>query len=115
MCGLALAGWLLGAFCDQRPDRRWQRPLENFSNPIFCFVYSWAGSPARCLRVLSDFELESITETAMQVFDMARAHAVHAKKDYLQLIAENDALEEEIVNAECVVFSVFSVSVYVYV
>jgi len=55
----------------------------------------WAGSPAKFVRELTQEELDSITETAQDVIELAYIHAQECSKDVQQLHEEELEYEDK--------------------
>lgn len=54
----------------------------------------WAGSPAKKVRALTAEEIASIADSATDTTELAARHATECSKDYHQLAADEDALED---------------------
>jgi len=54
----------------------------------------WAGSPAKQIRTLSPQEIASITDAATDTAELAMMHATECAKDYKQVAADEEDLQD---------------------
>ena len=55
----------------------------------------WAGAPAKSVRKVTKEDIESISNSAFDMAELAALHAGECAKDYAQLKADEEALEDK--------------------